>query len=128
MVVGKGEAFAVVELAAVAKFPGTRDVRLGDIHAVGFIARLGKPRHDLAHAAAHVQYPRPRFRRAQGVRVFGVKVGVPVFEKFRVSFIMAIGLLMAHFDLRFAIADFRRVAPGVAMVSDGFGDFFIATT
>src|SRR5438046_2955467 len=87
---------------------------------------LARSRHDLAHAAAHVQYPRPQFGRAQGVRVFGVKVRVPVFEKFRVSFIMAVGLLMAHFDLPFTIYDCRfspggpPAAPGLLMVSVSF--------
>ena len=100
---------AIVKLATRIEPLRPLDVRLGNVHAVGFESRLSQSPDDLPGAAAHIEHARAGTRRFQIVRVLSIEVGIPVREELGVGFVVAISFLMAHServcDLRFATCD-----------------------
>ena len=110
VLIGKRQPSAVIELAALAEAPRAHNVRFGNIHAPRFETRFGEQVNDLSGAAADIQGARTGPRGTECVGVFGVKIRVPVGEKLRVGFVVAVGILMAHFN--FHLSEFCA-EPGI---------------
>src|SRR6185369_368052 len=96
MLVGKRQFSSVVKLAALAELFRALNVWLGDIDTVRFEARLREPSDDLPDATAEINHSAAGRIGAQSVGIFRVKVRVPVRQKFRVGFVVAITFLVAH--------------------------------
>ena len=96
VLIGEGQPGAAIKLTAVGEFSGPLDVRLRDVHAISFVAGLRQAGNDLPNAAAHVEHAVAGAGRFQCVGILGIKAGIPVRQKPRIRFVVAIRLLMAH--------------------------------
>ena len=83
-------------LATGAKLSSFGDTWFADIHSKSFRARLRQTVDDLAHTATDIQHSPTEFIRFQRVGIFRIKILVPTGEKFCVSFIVCVRILMIH--------------------------------
>src|SRR5881398_1268329 len=75
---------------------GLVNVRAGHVHAVRLESTGCQAGDDLADAASGIEHARAAFRRTQRIGEPGVESLVPVRQDFRISFVAANGVQMAH--------------------------------
>ena len=90
VLVWKGKALSLVNLAVLAEFARTRDIRLRDIDSIRVDSFPGQRADHLTDSTSYVQCAATRFERAQRFGVFAVESRIPASQKGGVCLVLMI--------------------------------------